>query len=74
MREYGFADKDWFCSYKGEYGSVKTRILAYFMQRKFPRTKKEVLKWDEISIHFEKLIIALLILTEFKKISEKSYF
>ena len=40
MREYGFSltcilpYKDRFCPYTGEYGLVKTRILAYFMQCK----------------------------------------
>ena len=38
MREYAFSltrfllCKDRFCPNTGEYGSVKTRILAYFMQ------------------------------------------
>ena len=53
MREYGFSlthilpykDKNLrFCPYKGEYGSVKTRILAYFMQcdidQNFPNSER----------------------------------
>ena len=80
MREYGFhwpvffrirTDSVLIWENMGQWKLVFSHILCC---ASFPRTKKEVLKWDEISIHFQKLIIALLILTKFKKISEKSHF